>query len=141
MTDLQRARFRLQEGGFTCVVCKGETEYSSTFRGVKPLASWLEGGMDFCGFSAADKVVGRATAFLYLLLRVSAVYAGVVSQSALSLLETHGVKVEYSTLVPHIVNRAGDGVCPFEKAVLSVDDASVARKIILTKMQELHITL
>ena len=73
--DLNRARALLTEGGYTCVLCRGEVFHTATHRGVKPLVDWLDSGLDLRGFSAADKVVGRATAFLYVLLGVRAVHA------------------------------------------------------------------
>ncbi len=141
MNDLTRAKERLLSGGYTCVLRKGEQMEDSTLRGVKPLAAWYAQGKRFSGFSAADKIVGKATAFLYLLLGVKAVYAGVISRCALELLRERGVVVEYATLVEHVVNRTKDGICPFEEAVLSLDDDQAAYRAIVTKMQELHITL
>lgn len=55
---------------------------TSTERGVKPLLQWLDGENSVKGFSAVDKVVGRAAAFLYVLLEVKEVYAGVMSEGA-----------------------------------------------------------
>ena len=55
---------------------------TSTERGVKPLLQWLDGENRVKGFSAVDKVVGRAAAFLYVLLEVKEVYAGVMSEGA-----------------------------------------------------------
>lgn len=45
-------------------MCKGSTIYISTERGVKPLIDRIDDGTDLQGFSAADKVVGKAAAFL-----------------------------------------------------------------------------
>ena len=73
--DIRAARARLGEGGFTCVLRCGEQEYTATARGVRPLLDWLEERADLRGFSAADKVVGQGAAFLYVLLRVQAVWA------------------------------------------------------------------
>ena len=68
--DLNMAQSILEQDGCTCVLCNGETVYKSHRRGVAPLMGWLESGTDLKGFSAADKVVGKATAFLYCLLGV-----------------------------------------------------------------------
>ena len=69
--DMTKARSLLESGDYTCVVCHGDTVHTATERGVKPLLNWLDEGMDLRGFSAADRVVGRATAFLYCLLGVT----------------------------------------------------------------------
>ena len=73
MTDLKKARLALSSGEFTCVICKNERIYTSKDRGVKPLVELYEAKTDLIGFSAADKVVGKGAAYLYVLLNVSAV--------------------------------------------------------------------
>lgn len=141
MYDLNRAIETLSSGEYTCVLCKGEQIVTSQARGVKPLVSWYVSGRDFSGFCAADKVVGRATAFMYALLGVKAVYAGIVSRSALEVLAQAGIEARYGLAVPHIINRRGDGICPFEEAVLSIQDAPSAYLAIRGKMQAMNIQL
>ena len=72
--DLKRACQTLAASDCTCVLCAGTRCHTSTQRGVAPLLQWLDGGTDLKGFSAADKVVGKAAAFLYCLLGVAAVH-------------------------------------------------------------------
>lgn len=139
MNDLDQAKAMLQEGEYTCVVCKGESLYTSTHRGVKPLMEWIEQCVDFVGYSAADKVVGKATAFLYVKLGVKEVYARVISQPALEVLCANQILAEYDTLVDNIINRKGDGFCPFELAVLSTDDPATAYQLIQQKLAQLGI--
>lgn len=141
MRDLEQAKIKLQEGEYTCVVCKGESLYTSTHRGVRPLMEWINQAIDFIGFSAADKVVGKATAFLYVKLGVKAVYARVLSKPALEVLKTHNIVAEYDTLVDNIINRKGDGFCPFELAVLDTQNIDVAYQLIKQKMVELNIQI
>ena len=137
--DLNTARQALIAQGSTCVLCKGSVLYATTLRGVRPLVQWLQSGTNTTGFSAADKVVGKATAFLYCLLEVQEVYAHVMSRPALDVLQAHGIRVWYSTLVDHIVDRQGTGICPFEAAVLNIQSPAAALPAILTKMEALHI--
>lgn len=140
-TDAEIARNLLDSHGLTCVLCKNDAVHTTTLRGVKPLMQWLENGTDLTGFSAADKVVGRATAFLYCLLGVKEVYAYVMSKSALEVLEAAGIYAQYGKLVEYIINRKGDGICPFEAAVLDIQTAESARIAIRKKMEELKISL
>lgn len=123
------------------MLCKGESVYTCRDRGVKPLVALYESGVDFCGYSASDKVVGKATAFLYALLGVKEVYALVISKSAFEVLTEHGIRVEYDSLVDHIANRKGDGMCPFEEAVLNTCDRFEAYDLIRKKMNEMGISL
>lgn len=131
----------LLEGGYTCVLVGGGEVHTSKDRGVKPLVRFLESGTVAGGLSAADKVIGRATAYLYVLLQVREVYSQVISRPAVEVLESHGIGVTYDTLVPNIINRKGDGICPFEEAVMEIEDSGLAYGAIRDKMREMNITL
>ena len=124
--DLTRATALLREGDYTCVLCRGETTYTATQRGVKPLLDFLDGDSPLVGFAAADRVVGKAAAHLYLLLRVTAVYAPVISTPARELLTSHGVAVRCDREVPAIRNRTDTGFCPMESAVREMDESQAA---------------
>ena len=133
MRDLEQARRMLTAGGYTCVLCRDDAVHTATARGVRPLLDWLDSGMDLTGFSAADKVVGRATAFLYVLLGVRRVHALVMSTPARNALETNGITALCDREVPGIINRRGDGPCPFEEAVLGIADPALALNAIRKK--------
>ncbi len=137
MTDLERAKALLTEGGYTVVLCGGDTTHTDTRRGVAPLLALLDRGEAVTGFSAADRVVGKAAAFLYLRLGVTAVHATVMSEPACDLLAAHGVAVTYDTLVPAIRNRAGDGYCPMEQVSLPHTDPAEAELAIRKRLAEL----
>jgi hypothetical protein len=141
MTDLQNARRILQEGGYTCVLCRGDEIHTSQARGVRPLVQWLTFGPNLQGFSAADKVVGKATAYLYCLLGVKAVHSLVMSGAAAEVLRENGIAVTQDTLVENIINRSGDGICPFEAAVWEIHTPEEALPAIRNKMAEMNISL
>ena len=138
---MEKARRILEESSFTCVLRKEETVYTATERGVKPLVRWLATGLDAKGFSAADKVVGKATAYLYVLLGVKAVYAHIMSEAAAEVLSRHGITAAPGKLVPHIINRQGTGICPFEEVVLEIHTPEEAYTAIREKMREMNIAL
>ena len=138
---LEIAKSTMEQRRYTCVLTDGERFYTSMLRGVKPLMQFIDRGGLPCGLYAADKVVGRATAFLYVILKVRALYASVISREALSVLEANGIPVSYGDLVPSIINRRGDGICPFEEAVLGVSEPDEAYSLVLKKMAELGINL
>ena len=135
------AKQMLLSGGYTCVLTDGKMVFTSTDRGVKPLVRFLESGEIPAGFFAADKVVGRATAYLYVLLKVKEVYSQIISQPAVAVLRENGVEVAYDQLVPNIINRKGDGICPFEAAVMEISCPDRAYAAIREKMAEMNITL
>ena len=135
------AKEKLTEGGYTCVLTDGKDFYCSELRGEKPLVRFIDRKSVPCGLYAADKVVGKATAYLYVILQIRALYAFVISEPALSVLDAYGIHVSYGTLVPNIINRRGDGICPFEEAVLSSASPEDAYSAILKKMIELNIDI
>lgn len=135
--DLHRARQLLEYEGYTCVLCRGQEVRTCTARGVRPLLELLEQG-SWSKFSAADKVVGKATAFLYVLLGVRSVYAPVMSVAALGVLSSCCIEAYYETLVPAIFNRTRTGFCPMETAVKDIDDAAEALQAIRAAFNKLH---
>ena len=137
MHDLEKARSLLEKENYTCVICRGDDVITDRRRGVRPLLELLESGKDLHGYSAADKVVGKAAAFLYCLLGVKALHAGVLSVPARDVLVSAGISVEWGSLVPAIRNRAGDGFCPMESAVLALSDPALAPDAIRNALKKL----
>lgn len=140
MLDLVKAKNMLIEGDYTAVLCHENTVYTSSERGVLPLVKWIDNKIDLNGFSAADKVVGKATAFLYIILGVKEVYATVISRSALEVFKNYNVLIEYDQAVDNIINRQGNGICPFETTVLNINDTDNAYNKIKAKMKEMGIS-
>lgn len=138
MTDaLRAAAARLKSEGFTCVLRGDGMETASKERGVLPLVKLLDGGGCYFGWSAADKVVGRAAAMLYLRLGVKEVYASVISEGAADTLRRGGVRVYADETVRTIVNRRGDGICPMEECVAGVSSPAEAEKLIRNKLKHM----
>ncbi len=138
LTDVSKAKALLSQENCTCVLCRGDSVFLSHHRGVKPLLDFLESGDDFRGFSAADKVVGKATAFLYCLLGVTALHAQVLSQPAMQVLEDHNIVFTYDRLVAGIRNRDNTGPCPMEKATSQVTTAQQALTAIGQALRDLQ---
>ena len=124
-SDLEKAKSLLYKNfEYTCVLCKGDNVYKSTERGVKPLIAWVDAGLDFNGFQAADRIVGKAAALLYALLGVDSVYAPVMSVAGYDILRINGIEVDFDTLEKEIRNRTNTGICPMEEAVREITDPS-----------------
>ena len=138
MTDVERAKQILDESGQTLVLCKEGTILKSTLRGVDPMLAYLDQKIDLNGYSAADKVVGKAAAFLFVIVGVRSIYARVISQPALAVLQSNGISVCYDETTEHIINRAGTDFCPMEKAVLAVSDPKTAYTVILKTRKTLQ---
>lgn len=136
-TDLTKAINHLNEGQYTCVLCRDDIMYTSTERGVKPLLDWLDSDTDVKGFSAADKVVGNGAAFLYVLLGVKEVYAHVMSEAASDTLAENGIRFQCDISVKNIINRAGTGKCPMEEAVSGMSEPGEALEAIRKRLAEM----
>ena len=122
----------------TCVVCKGDTVYTSQQTGISPMLDWLSEEKDLRGGAAADKIVGKAAALLFVLAGVREVYGEVMSEAGYQALQAHGIPCTYGTLTPYIVNRQGTGMCPMEQTVLTIDDPKTAFRALLQKREELR---
>ena len=124
---LIKAKNLLEDGGFTCVILRGEAVLTATERGIKPLVDWLDADRDtFRHALAADRVVGKAAALLYVYGGISGLYTRIISRLALTALENAGIHVEYDELVDRIENRTKTGLCPMESRCMDVDDAEAA---------------
>lgn len=138
MNNFDEAKELFKTGNYSCVLCKDGTAYTSTKRGVAPLLEWVTQDVDLKGFSAADKIVGKAAAFLFVTSRVKEVYASVMSKTAIDILSQYGISAEYETLVQIIVNRSGTGPCPMEQAVAAIDEPLAAIKAIQNTLADLQ---
>ena len=135
MTDLLLAKSNLS--GHTLCLVKGESCIISDKRGIAPLMGFLEEGVDLCGYSAADLIVGKASAMLFVKCGVKKVFAKTLSEAGKRILEEHGVAYEYETLTEQIINRAGTDVCPMEKALQNTWDIEEGYSILKNKLREM----
>lgn len=138
MSDLERAKALLSSSSHTCVLCRGEEVWTSDRSGIAPMLRFLEDEIDLRGASAADRIVGRAAAMLFALAGVKSLYAEVLSERALPILEQYGIAISHRTLTPAIINRRGDGPCPMERAVESIDDPLEALEAIRATVASLN---
>ena len=125
--------------GCTCTIAKnGRVIFTSKANGIRPLLEVLETGLDIADGTAADKIVGKAAALLYVQMRVAEVQAEVLSQSGLAVLQAHGIRVSYRTLTAQIINRQGTGPCPMEQTVAAIDDPAEAFTALREKAAQLR---
>ena len=80
--DMKKALELLSSGDYTCAACRGDDEYTSRARGVKPLLDLIDDARSLAGYCVADRVVGRAAAYLYVELGAKAVHALMPSPTA-----------------------------------------------------------
>lgn len=136
MNDLQTAKKNLP--GHTICLCRNGSCIYSDKRGIAPMTDFIADGADLAGYSAADLVVGKAAALLFVKSGIRAVFAKTLSEGGKRILELYKTDFEYETLTKSIINRAGTDICPMEKAVADTDDPEEAYKILKEKLSELN---
>lgn len=136
--DFQKAKEEFNTGKYTLVICKDSDISTSDVTGIRPLMKLIDDKKDIRGYSAADKIVGRAAAFLYTILGVKNIYGEVMSKGALEILKHEGINYEYKVLTEFIENREKTGSCPMDEAVKNCTNAKDACEAIRQKMKFLQ---
>lgn len=134
--DTVTAAKLLYERQASFVLCKGKTTVIETEAGLGPLFSVLKKGENFSGFCAADKIVGKAAAFLYVRLGVREVYAPIMSDAGIYTLARHGIYPVCEKSVSSILNQDRTDICPIEKLVSNVNDTEQAVSILIDRLFE-----
>ena len=138
--ELAAARKMLKENKAACVLMKdGKIIMTENGRGVSPLLVIYDkqkGNMK--DTVVVDKVIGRATAAIAICGKVKHVHAEVMSQEAVDFLNEYKITSSYTLLVPRILNRTRDGLCPMESTVLNITDPYKAVDAVRAKQIELR---
>jgi len=134
MDLLERAKVLLNDSGASFVAVKEGEEHISNDKGIAPILKILDETPGFLkGAFVADKVIGKAAALLLQYAGVERLYARTLSQLAVQVLDDSFMTYEYDQLVPNIINRTGDGMCPMELKVLEISDPTEAYKLLSGK--------
>lgn len=132
--ELKQAKEILEKTDVTFCAVTADGTITSDLRGITPMLQMLTGDKESLRNSCvADKVIGKAAAFLLIKGGAAKLYAKVISHHALELLEKSGIKVTYDKCVPYIINRKGDGMCPMEECVLDTEDVEEAYRLLCEK--------
>ena len=90
--------------------------------GVKPLLRLHDLRPDVMkGAWVVDRVVGRAAAAIAVDGGAVRVHGLLMSEDAKAFLDEQGIPATADEMVPHILNRNRDGLCPLEDAVKKLD--------------------
>lgn len=135
MNDMEIAANNL--AGHSLVLCKNGDIISSDKRGISPMLDFISEGRNLQGYSAADTVVGKAAAMLFIKAGIKEVYAKTLSRSGKNVLDAFGIPVSYGVLTDKIINRERTGICPMEQAVAEASDAETAFRCIIEKLNSL----
>lgn len=103
--DLTREAKFVLEKGYSCALCSGQKLYTSYQCGIMPLIRFLSEDIYFKDTYAADKVIVKAAALLFVLAEIKSVYASVMSESGLYIISYYGILASCDICVPTILNR------------------------------------
>ena len=128
----------LHHKGCSCVITDGRELKMFHQRGVKDLYEILTSQPELLRDAfIADKIVGKGAAALMILGKIDSLYTDTISEAALKLLKSYDIEVKYDTLVPHIINRAGTGMCPVESLCKEIATAEECLPLIRDFIQQL----
>ncbi|MDR1678566.1 MAG: DUF1893 domain-containing protein [Prevotellaceae bacterium] len=121
----------LHTGKYSCVIANGNDVRTFSQRGVNDLYDLYNQDPAFLqGASIADKIVGKAAAALMILGGIKKLYTGVISESALEILQNSGIELTYGKVVPFVENRAKTASCPMEAACKEAKTAAEVYAVI-----------
>lgn len=120
MTDIELAKENLH--GHSICLCRNGEYFTDDGRGISPMMRFIAEGRELSGFSAADVIVGKAAALLFVKAGIAEVYGGTMSRAGAEYLGRHHIPYSYGTLTEKIINRQGTDICPMEKAAAVTDD-------------------
>ena len=120
MNNLKLAKSTLFENEYSIVVVKeNEIIFKSEKKGLQSLIALYKGDRNTLeNSSVADKVIGRAAALILIESNIKEVYADLISQNAIDILDKSDIPYEYKTQVKEIKNRDNTGMCPMEELSL-----------------------
>lgn len=136
MTDIELAKAHLD--GHSICLCRDGEYFTDDDRGISPMIRLIEEGRDLHGYAAADIIVGKAAAMLFIKAGIREVYGEVMSRAGYDFLQQHDIPCAYGKLTEKIINRKGDGICPMEQTVALIDDPEEGTIALQQRMMELR---
>ena len=116
MTNLEMVKEKLYETNASLVVlyANGECKayYQNQIKDIKEILQQDRTALQ--GAVIADKVIGKVAGSILTVAGVKEIYADVMSQYVIPVLEENQIKYEYKNLTDYIQNNDKTGMCPME---------------------------
>lgn len=137
---LEEARALFAAGKAAVVLVKhGVIVAMDSGRGVAPLLSLYDNRpKDLDGAWVIDKVIGRAAAAIAVAGGAARVHGALISEEAKAFLAEKGVPCDGDVVVPRILNRKRDGLCPLEASVQSISEPLEMIKALRARIAQLR---
>ncbi len=116
MTSLERIKEKLQKDSASLVVLYENGECKSYYQNrIKDIKEILKKDKQALkNAMIADKVIGKVAASILVVAGVKEIYADVMSQYAIPILEQNAIRFEYQILTEYVQNNDKTGMCPME---------------------------
>jgi len=130
--DMNLARTTLSSEDYSIVVIRdGKILIHKKGDGIKPILKVIdELGNEMQDTVVGDRILGKASAFLCRYSKVKGVYSPQATKTAIAILIIGGIPCQVDEMIPVIKNKAGDGLCPFEKMLKNVESPEEAYTIL-----------
>ena len=125
MENLEIAKTTLLENDYSIVLVK-ENEIVNTSRknGLLPILDLYNNDKSILESAiVADKVIGKAAALILKEANIKELYAELISENAIELLDKTNIKYKYNIKVREIRNRDNTAICPMEELALESNNA------------------
>ena len=135
MENLEIAKTTLLENDYSIVLVK-ENEIVNTSRknGLLPILDLYNNDKSILESAiVADKVIGKAAALILKEANIKELYAKLISENAIELLDKTNIKYKYNKKVREIRNRDNTDICPMEELDLESNNADELIKKIKEK--------
>lgn len=135
MTKLEELKEILHEKNASLVVCyeNGEIKeyYQNRINDIKDILHQDKNALK--GAIIADKVIGKVASSVLTVAGVKEIYADVMSQYAIPVLEANNIKFEYRKKVDFIINNDKTGMCPMENRFKDEQDIHIVYNEMINK--------
>ena len=133
MTKLEEVKEILHEKNASLVVAYENGEIKEYYQErIKDIKDILREDKDALkGAIIADKVIGKVAGSILTVAGVKEIYADVISEYAIPVLEENNIKYEYREKVYYIINQDKTGMCPMENKYKDEKDINVIYKEML----------
>ena len=116
MTKLEEVKQILIDKNSSLVVCYKnggiKDYYQNRINDIRDILKADENALQ--GAIIADKVIGKVAGSILAVAGVKEIYAEVISNYAIPVLEENNIKYEYGKKVDYIINQSKTGMCPME---------------------------
>ncbi len=133
MTKLEEVKEILHQKNASLVVAyeNGEIKeyYQDRIKDIKDILSKNENALK--GAIIADKVIGKVAGSILAVAGAKEIYADVISEYAIPVLEENHIKYEYKEKVKYVINQTKTGMCPMENKYKDEKDINVIYKEML----------